>query len=272
MTLTGTHDAQLAYRSVRVAPTPPPGACLPGRSCDGPDEAARPILIHGLVHQLKAEVEVEIVGRSADWTASPIVREVSRVSFLPRRREHVQGASAMGVFLVSVLIFVVTLGAALLGLYAHKRLPPEQKERPRRCGQVSLQHPSAIVLNARSEISASSFGGQNPHSGRCQLRFSSSTRRWAYGAEPSRCRCTCCSRKEPRMPWGLPEEAPIDIAAARRILAAACRSERSSWPTSSQNAKIRVRVPRNGSVADRARPSSIEQVNPLVERRLSLIA
>ena len=45
----------------------------------------------------------------------------------------------MAIVFVSILIFVVTLGAALLGLYAHKRLPDEQKSDSARniVGQVS---------------------------------------------------------------------------------------------------------------------------------------
>lgn len=45
----------------------------------------------------------------------------------------------MTIVLVSILIFLVTLGAALLGLYAHRRLPNEQKSDSARniVGQVS---------------------------------------------------------------------------------------------------------------------------------------
>jgi hypothetical protein len=70
----------------------------------------------------------------------------------------------MSVFLVSVLIFVVTLGAALLGLYAHKRLPPEQKNESARnvVGQVSglVTILLAIVLGTLIGTSFAFFGGQ----------------------------------------------------------------------------------------------------------------
>lgn len=70
----------------------------------------------------------------------------------------------MGVFLVSVLIFVVTLGAALLGLYVHKNLPPEQKSESARSivGQVSglVSILLAIVLGTLIGTSFGFFGGQ----------------------------------------------------------------------------------------------------------------
>jgi hypothetical protein len=70
----------------------------------------------------------------------------------------------MGVFLVSVLVFVVTLGAALLGLYAHGRLPPEQKSESARAivGQVSglVSILLAIVLGTLIGTSFAFFGGQ----------------------------------------------------------------------------------------------------------------
>jgi hypothetical protein len=70
----------------------------------------------------------------------------------------------MSVFLVSVLIFVVTLGAALLGLHAHKHLPPEQKSESARAivGQVSglVSILLAIVLGTLIGTSFGFFGGQ----------------------------------------------------------------------------------------------------------------
>jgi hypothetical protein len=70
----------------------------------------------------------------------------------------------MSVFLVSVVIFVVTLGAALLGLYAHKRLPPEQKNKSARSvvGQVAglVSILLAIVLGTLIGTSFAFFGGQ----------------------------------------------------------------------------------------------------------------
>jgi len=70
----------------------------------------------------------------------------------------------MGVFLVSLVIFVVTLGAALLGLYAHKRLPAEQKNDSARSvvGQVAglVTILLAIVLGTLIGTSFAFFGGQ----------------------------------------------------------------------------------------------------------------
>jgi hypothetical protein len=70
----------------------------------------------------------------------------------------------MATLLVSVLIFVVTLGAALLGLYAHKRLPPEQKNESARSvvGQVAglVSILLAIVLGTLIGASFAFFGGQ----------------------------------------------------------------------------------------------------------------
>jgi hypothetical protein len=70
----------------------------------------------------------------------------------------------MGVFLASVLTFVVTLGAGLLGLYAHKHLPPEQKNESARSivGQVSglVSILLAIVLGTLIGTSFAFFGGQ----------------------------------------------------------------------------------------------------------------
>jgi hypothetical protein len=70
----------------------------------------------------------------------------------------------MGVFLVSVLIFVVMLAAALLGLYTHKRLPAEQKNDSARSvvGQVAglVTILLAIVLGTLIGTSFAFFGGQ----------------------------------------------------------------------------------------------------------------
>jgi hypothetical protein len=78
--------------------------------------------------------------------------------------EFTSGAFSMGVFLISVVIFVVTLGAALVGLYAHKRLPPEQKNESARSivGQVSglVSILLAIVLGTLIGTSFAFFGGQ----------------------------------------------------------------------------------------------------------------
>jgi len=66
--------------------------------------------------------------------------------------------------LVSILIFVLTLGAGLLGLYAHKRLPPEQKSESARsvvgqvAGLVSLL--LALVLGTLVGTSFAFFGTQ----------------------------------------------------------------------------------------------------------------
>src|SRR5271155_4867673 len=65
---------------------------------------------------------------------------------------------------ISVLIFVLTLGAALLGLYVHKRLPAEQKSESARAivGQVSglVSILLAIVLGTLIGTSFAFFGAQ----------------------------------------------------------------------------------------------------------------
>jgi hypothetical protein len=70
----------------------------------------------------------------------------------------------MGVVLVAVLIFVVTLGAALLGLFVHKNLPPEQKSDSAKSvvGQVAglVTILLAIVLGTLIGTSFAFFGGQ----------------------------------------------------------------------------------------------------------------
>ena len=70
----------------------------------------------------------------------------------------------MGIVLVSTLIFVVILGAALLGLYAHKRLPDEQKSDSARniVGQVSglVSLLLALVLGTLVGASFAYFGTQ----------------------------------------------------------------------------------------------------------------
>jgi hypothetical protein len=80
------------------------------------------------------------------------------------RAKRTRLAISMAVFLVSVLVFVVTLGAALLGLYAHKRLPAEQKSESARAivGQVSglVSILLAIVLGTLIGTSFAFFGGQ----------------------------------------------------------------------------------------------------------------
>ena len=70
----------------------------------------------------------------------------------------------MSIVLVSILIFVVTLGAGLIGLYAHSKLPPEQKNDSARsvvgqvAGLVSLL--LALVLGTLIGTSFGFFGGQ----------------------------------------------------------------------------------------------------------------
>jgi hypothetical protein len=70
----------------------------------------------------------------------------------------------MIVVLVSILIFAVTLGAALLGLYIHKRLPDEQKSDSARSivGQVSglVSLLLALVLGTLVGASFAYFGAQ----------------------------------------------------------------------------------------------------------------
>jgi hypothetical protein len=70
----------------------------------------------------------------------------------------------MIVVLVSILIFVVTLGAALLGLYIHKRLPDQQKSDSARSivGQVSglVSLLLALVLGTLVGASFAYFGAQ----------------------------------------------------------------------------------------------------------------
>src|SRR6516225_4204944 len=70
----------------------------------------------------------------------------------------------MSVLLVSVLVFVVTLGAALLGLYVHKRLPSEHINDSARnvVGQVSglVTILLAIVLGTLIGTSFAFFGSQ----------------------------------------------------------------------------------------------------------------
>ena len=70
----------------------------------------------------------------------------------------------MTIVLVSILIFVLTVGAALLGLYVHKMLPAEQKTDSARsivgqvAGLVSLL--LALVLGTLVGTSFAFFGGQ----------------------------------------------------------------------------------------------------------------
>jgi hypothetical protein len=70
----------------------------------------------------------------------------------------------MIIVLVSFLIFAVTLGAALLGLYIHKRLPDEQKSDSARSivGQVSglVSLLLALVLGTLVGASFAYFGAQ----------------------------------------------------------------------------------------------------------------
>jgi len=70
----------------------------------------------------------------------------------------------MGIVLISIVIFVVTLGAALVGLAVHKRLPTEQKNDSARSivgqvgGLVSLL--LALVLGTLIGTSFAFFGAQ----------------------------------------------------------------------------------------------------------------
>ncbi len=70
----------------------------------------------------------------------------------------------MSIVLVSILIFAVTLVAGLLGLYAHSKMPPEQKSDSARsvvgqvAGLVSLL--LALVLGTLIGTSFAFFGGQ----------------------------------------------------------------------------------------------------------------
>src|SRR6516225_4560081 len=70
----------------------------------------------------------------------------------------------MSVFLLSVLVFVVTLGAALLGLYVHKRVPSEHINDSARSvvGQVAglVTILLAIVLGTLIGTGFAFFGGQ----------------------------------------------------------------------------------------------------------------
>jgi len=65
---------------------------------------------------------------------------------------------------ISILIFVLTLGAGLLGLFVHKRLPPEQKSDSARAivGQVSglVSLLLALVLGTLVGTSFAFFGSQ----------------------------------------------------------------------------------------------------------------
>jgi hypothetical protein len=71
---------------------------------------------------------------------------------------------SMSIVLVSILIFAITLAAGLLGLWAHKRLPEEQKDDSARsvvgqvAGLVSLL--LALVLGTLVGTSFAFFGGQ----------------------------------------------------------------------------------------------------------------
>jgi hypothetical protein len=70
----------------------------------------------------------------------------------------------MSIVLIAILVFVVTLGAALVGLWAHRRLPAEQKNDSARsvvgqvAGLVSLL--LALVLGTLIGTSFAFFGGQ----------------------------------------------------------------------------------------------------------------
>ena len=70
----------------------------------------------------------------------------------------------MTIVIVSILIFLVTLGGALLGLYIHKRLPEEQKSESARSivGQVSglVSLLLALVLGTLVGTSFAFFGTQ----------------------------------------------------------------------------------------------------------------
>ena len=70
----------------------------------------------------------------------------------------------MSIVLIAILVFVVTLGAGLIGLWTHKRLPAEQKNDSARsvvgqvAGLVSLL--LALVLGTLIGTSFAFFGGQ----------------------------------------------------------------------------------------------------------------
>jgi hypothetical protein len=80
----------------------------------------------------------------------------------------------MSIVLISIVIFLVTLGAALVGLAVHKRLPTEQKNDAARSivgqvgGLVSLL--LALVLGTLIGTSFAFFGAQKTTSKCCQRR------------------------------------------------------------------------------------------------------
>ena len=94
----------------------------------------------------------------------------------------------MIVVLVSILIFAVTLGAALVGLYIHKRLPEEQKSESARSivaqvsGLVSLL--LALVLGTLVGASFAYFAAQKTELEALSAQFLELDRALAhYGTE-----------------------------------------------------------------------------------------
>src|SRR5579863_10472024 len=80
------------------------------------------------------------------------------------KRTKTDEVISVTIVLVSFLIFAVTLGSALLGLFIHRHLPDKQKSESARSviGQVSslISLLLALVLGTLVGVSFAYFGGQ----------------------------------------------------------------------------------------------------------------
>ena len=121
----------------------------------------------------------------------------------------------MSTIFVSVLIFVLTLGAAMLGLYVHGRLPPEQKSESARAivGQVSglVSILLSIVLGTLIGTSFAFFGAQKTALESLSAQILELDQALAqYGPEtkPARDRLKEASRKADDALWGSGERDP----------------------------------------------------------------
>jgi hypothetical protein len=132
----------------------------------------------------------------------------------------------MSVLFASVLVFVVTAAAAFLGLYAHKRLPPELKDDSARSivGQVAglLTILLAIVLGTLIGTSFAFTGGQKVALETLSAQILELDQALAqYGPEtkPARDRLKDASQKAYDSFWGGGEVDPSILTVASPIAA-----------------------------------------------------
>ena len=132
----------------------------------------------------------------------------------------------MDIVLVSILIFVVTLGAAVLGLFVHERLPPEQKNESARsivgqvAGLVSLL--LALVLGTLVGTSFAFFGGQKTALETLSAQIIELDQALAqYGPEtkPARDRLKAAADKAYEAFWGGGDADPALLSVANPIAA-----------------------------------------------------